>query len=97
VPYRDSKLTRVLRDSLLDKKCLILMIVTLNPCIGNYDETFNSLAFANKIKSLKVEVKDRLNIYKPPRVARLKKQTLKISSLEDIQSSLKDMKRNMLV
>lgn len=54
IPYRDSKLTRVLRDSLTDSKCRILIIVTLNPSIASFDETFNSLAFANKMKHLKV-------------------------------------------
>jgi predicted helicase len=33
VPYRDSKLTRVLKDSLTDPKCHILLIVTLNPSL----------------------------------------------------------------
>jgi len=65
IPYRDSKLTRVLRDSLLDPKCSILLIVTLNPLQTHYDETFNSLTFANKIKNLKVEKAKRLNIFKP--------------------------------
>ena len=30
-----------------------------------YDETFNSLVFANKIKNLKVEKASRLNLFKP--------------------------------
>lgn len=65
IPYRDSKLTRVLRDSLLDPKCHILLIVTINPLQDHYDETFNSLAFANKIKNLKVEKAQRLNMFRP--------------------------------
>ena len=55
IPYRDSKLTRVLKDSLVDPKCAILLIVTLNPSVSQYDDTFNSLTFANKIKKIKVE------------------------------------------
>jgi len=65
IPYRDSKLTRVLRDSLTDSKCRILIIVTLNPHPESFDETFNSLVFATKMKSLKVKFKDRISIYKP--------------------------------
>ena len=83
VPYRDSKLTRVLRDSLLDTRCLILMIVTLNPSTDSYDESFNSLAFANKIKSLKVMMQDRLNIYKPPKAKKFNKD-LKLKSIKDV-------------
>lgn len=55
----------MLRDSLLDPKCHILLIVTINPLQHQYDETFNSLVFANKIKNLKVEKASRLNLFKP--------------------------------
>ena len=55
----------MLRDSLLDPKCHILLIVTINPLQHMYDETFNSLVFANKIKNLKVEKASRLNLFKP--------------------------------
>ena len=55
IPYRDSKLTRVLKDSLCDLSSFILLIVTLNPQQEQFDDTFNSLTFANKIKKIKVD------------------------------------------
>ena len=64
IPYRDSKLTRVLKDSLIDPKCSILLIVTLNPTVSQYDDTFNSLTFANKIKKIKVDLVKRPTTHK---------------------------------
>lgn len=88
IPYRDSKLTRVLRDSLLDTRCLILMIVTLNPNPSQYDETFNSLAFANKIKHLKVMTRERLNLYKPPKGHARVASNTRIETLKQANSAL---------
>lgn len=52
VPYRDSKLTRMLEDSLggNTKTC---MIATCGPADYNYDETLSTLRYANRAKSIK--------------------------------------------
>ena len=63
IPYRDSKLTRVLKESLIDPQCNILMIMCLNPHPSVFDETFHTVAFANKIRTLKVEHKNRVNLF----------------------------------
>ena len=52
VPYRDSKLTRILQDSLggNSKTC---MIVTLSPSQGNIQETISSLRFGARAMNVK--------------------------------------------
>lgn len=52
VPYRESKLTRLLQDSLggRTKTCII---VTLSPAMINMDETVSTLDYANRAKSIK--------------------------------------------
>merc|ERR1719506_3684096 len=52
IPYRDSKLTRMLEDSLggNTKTC---MIATCGPADYNYDETLSTLRYANRAKSIK--------------------------------------------
>lgn len=52
IPYRDSKLTRLLQDS-LGGNSLTLMIATLSPASYNYDETMSTLRYANRAKSIK--------------------------------------------
>ena len=51
-PYRDSKLTRILQDS-LGGNCKTTMVTTISPRSSSYPETLSSLKFANRAKSVK--------------------------------------------
>ena len=46
VPYRDSKLTRLLKDS-LGGNCKTVMIATISPGETQFEETVNTLKYAN--------------------------------------------------
>jgi kinesin family protein 5 len=59
VPYRDSKLTRILQDS-LGGNYKTTLIVTCSPHIYNCEETISTLKFASRAKKIKNKVK--LNI-----------------------------------
>ncbi|EFC35518.1 kinesin [Naegleria gruberi] len=52
VPFRDSKLTRLLTDSLGGnaKTCLV---ATIGPSMWNYDESYSTLHFANRAMNVK--------------------------------------------
>jgi kinesin family protein 18/19 len=54
VPYRDSKLTRLLKDS-LGGNCKTVMIVTVSPSATQFDETVNTLKYANRAKNIKTK------------------------------------------
>ena len=47
IPYRDSKLTRLLQDS-LGGNTKTLMIAAISPSSYNYDETFGTLRYASR-------------------------------------------------
>ena len=49
VPYRDSKLTRLLQDS-LGGNSYTTVLATLNPLQENYEECLNTLMFANRCR-----------------------------------------------
>ncbi|XP_053699464.1 osmotic avoidance abnormal protein 3 [Sabethes cyaneus] len=51
VPYRDSKLTRLLQDS-LGGNTKTLMIACISPADSNYDETLSTLRYANRAKNI---------------------------------------------
>jgi kinesin family protein 18/19 len=55
VPYRDSKLTRLLKHS-LGGNCQTSMIVCVSPSSQHYDETHNTLQYANRAKEIKTKV-----------------------------------------
>jgi len=52
IPYRDSKLTRLLQDS-LGGNTRTVMVANCGPADYNYDETCSTLRYANRAKSIK--------------------------------------------
>ena len=52
IPYRDSKLTRLLQDS-LGGNTKTIMITTISPADYNYEETLGSLRYASRAKNIK--------------------------------------------
>ena len=53
IPYRDSKLTRLLQSSLSGVAC-VSMICTISPSSGNLQETLTTLKFARRSKRIRV-------------------------------------------
>ncbi|KAJ1391975.1 kinesin-like protein, partial [Ochromonadaceae sp. CCMP2298] len=52
IPYRDSKLTRLLQDS-LGGNTKTMMIAAVSPADYNYEETMSTLRYANRAKNIK--------------------------------------------
>jgi kinesin family protein 5 len=52
VPYRDSKLTRVLQDS-LGGNSKTALIITCSPAVFNAQETLSTLRFGTRAKAIK--------------------------------------------
>ena len=55
VPYRDSKLTRMLKDS-LGGNCRTVMIANISAASSTFEETVNTLKYANRAKNIKTKV-----------------------------------------
>lgn len=55
VPFRDSKLTRILKESLIGNS-KTLMIANISPSSQNYEDTLNTLKYANRTKDLKTKI-----------------------------------------
>ena len=52
IPYRDSKLTRILEDS-LGGNCKTTMMAMISPAMEHFNETLSTLKFANRAKNIK--------------------------------------------
>ena len=79
VPYRDSKLTRLLQDS-LGGNSKTLMVACISPGANNYDETLSTLRYAKRAKS--IQNKPRINA--DPKDSLLQKYHEEISLLKRI-------------
>merc|ERR1719481_351268 len=56
IPFRDSKLTRLLKDS-LGGNCRTVMIANVSPSSETFEDTFNTLKYADRAKKIKISLK----------------------------------------
>nr|XP_013805805.1 PREDICTED: LOW QUALITY PROTEIN: kinesin-like protein KIF27 [Apteryx mantelli mantelli] len=52
IPYRDAKITRILKDS-LGGNAKTVMITCINPSSSDFDESLNSLKYSNRAKNIR--------------------------------------------
>jgi hypothetical protein len=76
VPYRDSKLTRLLQDS-LGGNTKTAMIANVGPADYNYEETLSTLRYANRAKN----IKNRPRINEDPKDAMIRDYEAEIARL----------------
>ncbi|XP_032405673.1 LOW QUALITY PROTEIN: kinesin-like protein KIF17 [Xiphophorus hellerii] len=81
IPYRDSKLTRLLQDS-LGGNTRTLMIACLSPADNNYEESLSTLRYANRAKS----IQNRPRINEDPKDALLREYQEEIKKLRTLIS-----------
>lgn len=92
VPYRDSKLTRILQDS-LGGNTKTVMCANAGPADYNYDESLSTLRYANRAKNIKnkpvinEDPKDAMLREYQEEIARLKER---LSQMPSISSSSDD-------
>lgn len=84
VPYRDSKLTRLLKDG-LSGNCKTAMIATVSASADQYLNTINTLKYADRAKEIKTNVKTNVQ----PVESHLGKYHEIISSLQGEVQALK--------
>ena len=85
IPYRDSKLTRLLQDS-LGGNTKTVMVANIGPADYNYDETMSTLRYANRAKN----IKNKPRINEDPKDAMLREFQNEIAKLKaQLQNSSK--------
>ncbi|KAI0520558.1 hypothetical protein KFK09_008034 [Dendrobium nobile] len=89
IPYRDSKLTRLLQSS-LSGHGLVSLICTVTPASSNMEETHNTLKFASRAKRVEIYASRNRIIDEK---SLIKKYQREISSLKQ---ELEQLKRGML-
>ncbi|KAG3146038.1 Kinesin-like protein [Phytophthora idaei] len=88
VPYRDSKLTRLLKDS-LGGNCRTVMIANVSLAASSFEETLNTLKYANRAKNIKTTVRRN--------VVEAEQTTLNQNSLvTNLQEEIATLKKELL-
>lgn len=77
IPYRNSKLTRLLQDS-LGGNSKTVMIANMGPALYNCDETLSTLRYANRAKN----IKNKAKINEDPKDALLREFQAEIQKLK---------------
>lgn len=93
VPYRNSKLTRLLKFS-LGGNCRTVMIVCVSPSSQHFDETQNTLRYANRAKN--IQTKSVRNVYNVDRhvkdyVKKIDEQMMRINELTAQQKQYEEL------
>ena len=91
IPYRDSKLTRLLQDS-LGGNSKTVMIANIGPANYNYEESLTTLRYASRAKN----IKNKPRVNEDPKDALLKQFQLEIERLKMLLTQRKKsgVKRN---
>ncbi|EER43059.1 kinesin family protein [Histoplasma capsulatum H143] len=89
VPYRNSKLTRLLKFS-LGGNCKTVMIVCVSPSSQHFDETQNTLRYANRAKNIQTKI--TRNVYNVNRHVKdfLVKIDEQMALIKELQQQQKD-------
>ncbi|XXQ32464.1 Kinesin motor domain-containing protein [Plasmodiophora brassicae] len=82
IPYRDSKLTRLLQDS-LGGNTKTVMLAAISPSEDAYDETLTTLRYANRAKN----IKNRPVVNEDPKDAMLRQYQEEINRLKQMLSA----------
>ena len=77
IPYRNSKLTRLLQDS-LGGNSKTVMVANIGPADYNFDESISTLRYANRAKN----IKNRAKINEDPKDALLRQFQKEIDELK---------------
>ena len=78
MPFRDSKLTRLLQDS-LGGNTKTTMVACISPADDNYDESLNTLRYADRAK----QIKNKPKINEDPKDALLREYAEEIQKLKE--------------
>lgn len=94
VPYRDSKLTRILKDS-LGGNCQTVMIANVSPSSLTYDDTYNTLKYASRAKKIKTSLRQNLIPNNVPKEYLIKKANEAAEEIQQLKAKIKDLEEKL--
>lgn len=89
IPYRDSKLTRILEDS-LGGNCKTTMMAMISPALEAFVESLSTLKFANRAKNIKNEARINEDLDQKSLLRRYERE------LKRLRAELEERSRNVV-
>jgi hypothetical protein len=95
-PYRDSKLTRLLQDS-LGGNSRTIMLACVSPADFNLDESINTLRYATSARNIKnTATRNVIKSVSPEEAARLQRENqLLLAQVKEMQEAMRKMGQEM--
>ncbi|ETN63598.1 kinesin heavy chain [Anopheles darlingi] len=94
IPYRDSNLTRILKDS-LGGNCQTVMIANISPSSLTYDDTYNTLKYASRAKKIRTTVRQNIVPSNVPKEFLLKKVNEQADENERLKAKLAELEAEL--
>lgn len=91
IPYRDSNLTRILKDS-LGGNCQTLMIANISPSSITYEDTYNTLKYASRAKKIRTVCRQNVITTNVPKEFLLRKCNEQTSEIDKLKTELEKYK-----
>ncbi|KAL4463423.1 hypothetical protein ABPG72_006745 [Tetrahymena utriculariae] len=99
IPFRESKLTRILQESLIGNT-ITYIVATISPSIDNIDETVSTLKFAERARHITMSIKpNQINSKDDEIVKKLQKEILYLKEVLNMRrkgASLNDIHAKFL-
>ena len=92
VKYRDSKLTHLLKSS-LEGNCHLVMVACVNPSHACFEESHNTLKYANRAKNIKIAPRKQMQAFSPTLAEKRERQAKMAAARE---RSMEKERRNAL-
>ncbi|KFB51558.1 AGAP006803-PA-like protein [Anopheles sinensis] len=93
IPYRDSNLTRILKDS-LGGNCQTVMIANISPSSLTYDDTYNTLKYASRAKKIRTTVRQNIVPSNVPKEFLVKKVNEQAEEIERLKAKLAELEEH---
>lgn len=91
IPYRDSNLTRILKDS-LGGNCQTLMIANVSPSSITFEDTYNTLKYASRAKKIRTVCKQNVVTTNMPKEFLFKKCNDQNAEIEKLKAEVERYK-----
>lgn len=96
IPYRDSNLTRIIKDC-LGGNCRTVMIANVSPSSLTYDDTYNTLKYAGRARKIKTTLSVNMVKSNLPKEMLVKQLNGKLEENAKLLATIEELKKKITI